>query len=443
MALAMQLGERAVVIGAGMGGLLAAGVLARYFTEVTVLDKDRLPSSAEVRMGAPQSAHSHALMVRGRRNVEQIFPGFLSEVIDNGAIVSRLGLEMRTFDSGGWFPERDLGLPSVTLTRPLLEGTVRKLLTRNPQVTIRDDVTVTGWREAGQQIEVALAGETAPLTADFVVDASGRSGNAPAMLEANGYGPVEEIVIGVGTGYASALFEIPPGQQDPTHSFAITHIPPSSHNAFLFAVEGNRWSCSLAGRFDEAPPKDPAGFMEFSRNLPDPCVYDRISKAKQVTPIRVYKPAYSRWRRYERLAEFPRRLAPLGDALAMVNPIFGQGMTLASTHAVTLWKALERCASGGGTFDTMVKDYLAEAAGFTQQVWSGLETVDFEFPKVTGERPANLAQRQAFAKAVRQLANEDAEVHRLVMSVSHLVEPGSVLQRADIMERVQAIMANG
>jgi len=29
-----QLDERAIVIGAGMGGLMAAGVLARYFAEV-------------------------------------------------------------------------------------------------------------------------------------------------------------------------------------------------------------------------------------------------------------------------------------------------------------------------------------------------------------------------------------------------------------------------
>ena len=37
------LGRRAVVIGAGLGGLSAARVLADYFDEVIILDRDELP----------------------------------------------------------------------------------------------------------------------------------------------------------------------------------------------------------------------------------------------------------------------------------------------------------------------------------------------------------------------------------------------------------------
>ncbi len=437
-----QLGERAIVIGAGMGGLMAAGVLARYFATVTVLDKDRLPAEAEPRTGVPQGAHAHALMTGGRRNMEKIFPGFLAAAVDGGAIVNRFGIEFFIRDWLGWFPKRDLDLPSVTLTRPLLEGTVRSLLARNPRVTIRDGVTVTGWKHAGKEIAVTIAGDAPQsLTADFVVDATGRSGQAREMLEANGYGPVEEIIVGIGEAYATALFEIPPGWNEASHSFAVNGAPPVSHTAFLFAVEGGRWICSLNGRFDEAPPKGPEGFMAFAKNLSDPCIYDRISQAKQLTPIRAYNPTYSKWRRYEKLAELPDRLVPLGDAIAQVNPIYGQGISLASHHAMCLWEALE--ARAGAPLDGVAKDYLNAAASFTQQVWSGLEVVDFAFPKVTGERPADLAQRQAFTHALRRLAAEDAEVHRLMMRVNQLVDPASVLGREDIVARVQAIMAKG
>jgi 2-polyprenyl-6-methoxyphenol hydroxylase-like FAD-dependent oxidoreductase len=37
------LGERAVVLGASMGGLLAARVLSDFFRTVTVVDRDALP----------------------------------------------------------------------------------------------------------------------------------------------------------------------------------------------------------------------------------------------------------------------------------------------------------------------------------------------------------------------------------------------------------------
>ena len=43
---ARELGKRAVVIGAGMGGLTAAGALAQYFERVDILERDRLRASA-------------------------------------------------------------------------------------------------------------------------------------------------------------------------------------------------------------------------------------------------------------------------------------------------------------------------------------------------------------------------------------------------------------
>jgi cation diffusion facilitator CzcD-associated flavoprotein CzcO len=36
-----KLGRRAVVVGAGIGGLSAAGVLAKYFDQVDVLERDQ------------------------------------------------------------------------------------------------------------------------------------------------------------------------------------------------------------------------------------------------------------------------------------------------------------------------------------------------------------------------------------------------------------------
>ncbi|NQV22711.1 MAG: hypothetical protein HQ511_14955, partial [Rhodospirillales bacterium] len=52
-------GNVAVVVGAGMGGMMAAGVLSKFFTEVVILEKDTLPDNSEVRKSVPQGAHAH------------------------------------------------------------------------------------------------------------------------------------------------------------------------------------------------------------------------------------------------------------------------------------------------------------------------------------------------------------------------------------------------
>ncbi len=49
------IGKRAVVIGAGMGGLTAAGALADCFDQVVVLERDTLPSEPAYRAGTPQA----------------------------------------------------------------------------------------------------------------------------------------------------------------------------------------------------------------------------------------------------------------------------------------------------------------------------------------------------------------------------------------------------
>jgi Ankyrin repeats (3 copies) len=70
------IGKQAVVIGAGMAGLTAAGALADRFDQVVVLERDTLPSEPRYRAGTPQSRHVHALLLSGQRALSELFPGF-------------------------------------------------------------------------------------------------------------------------------------------------------------------------------------------------------------------------------------------------------------------------------------------------------------------------------------------------------------------------------
>jgi 2-polyprenyl-6-methoxyphenol hydroxylase-like FAD-dependent oxidoreductase len=70
------LGECAVVLGASMGGLLAARVLADFFETVTVVERDVLPDDPAVRRGVPQGRHVHVLLARGAQPSMSSLPGF-------------------------------------------------------------------------------------------------------------------------------------------------------------------------------------------------------------------------------------------------------------------------------------------------------------------------------------------------------------------------------
>ncbi|MYS75938.1 NAD(P)-binding protein, partial [Streptomyces sp. SID5926] len=68
--------RRAVVVGAGLAGMLAAAVLADAgVAEVVVLDRDELPDGPRRRRGLPQGRHAHLLMPGGLAAMEEIVPG--------------------------------------------------------------------------------------------------------------------------------------------------------------------------------------------------------------------------------------------------------------------------------------------------------------------------------------------------------------------------------
>ena len=97
--------DHAAVLGASMGGLLAARVLADAYRRVTILERDPLPESAQDRKGVPQGRHAHALLPRGAQILDELFPGLLADLVADGSLVLHAPLE---------FPD--------SVPKPLLRG---------------------------------------------------------------------------------------------------------------------------------------------------------------------------------------------------------------------------------------------------------------------------------------------------------------------------------
>src|ERR1700759_1370709 len=131
------LGERAVVLGASMGGLLAARVLADFFETVTVVERDALPDDdPAVRRGVPQGRHVHVLLARGAQILDELFPGVLDDLVADGAPGwAEGGLAGLFLSCGGQeivraerVPKEPKALAINMPSRPFLECRVRRRL---------------------------------------------------------------------------------------------------------------------------------------------------------------------------------------------------------------------------------------------------------------------------------------------------------------------------
>src|SRR5215472_2913158 len=443
---ARKLGRRAVVIGAGMGGLAAAGALAKYFEQVDILERDRLSPSAGSRSGTPQDRHPHGLMAGGLRALDEIFPDYKRDLAAAGAVPITFARDVQ-FERPdvGVLPKRDFGISVLCATRPLIELVLRHRAEAIPNITLRTASRVTeivpataGARVRGIRF-VDGSGGSGTLDADLVVDASGRGAPTLTLLDALGWNRPQMTEIGVDISYATVVGEIPP---DATvdWKFVLT-LPDPPHvawHAVMVPTEDGRWIITIADHSATAWIETWDAFREASRSLITPTVYNALRYAQPPEGIRHYRFPVSTWKHFERLARLPRGVLPVADALCRFNPIHGQGMSSAAKQARLLQDVLSRAVADQDPVAALQTGFMAEVASVLETPWTMSTSADLAFPQTRGERPDNFVEAQRFETALFHAVIADPVVHRAVIEVAQLLEPQSLLQEPDMMQRIEA-----
>jgi 2-polyprenyl-6-methoxyphenol hydroxylase-like FAD-dependent oxidoreductase len=433
-----QIGDRAVVLGAGMAGLLAARVLAEGYGQVTVIDRDELPDTAMHRRGVPHGRHLHALAARGQQALEELFPELTAELVAHGAPVGNLLTDARLYLSGHRLRQAPAGLVLLCASRPFLERHLRARLRALPNVVFLDrcDVvalatTPDGGRVTGARVLRRADGSAEELlAADLVVDATGRGSRTPAWLDALGYPRPERDQVRIGLGYATRIYRLPRAALDGDLAVLQAATPQHPRTGALQALEGDRWMLTLAGILGDHPPTDPGGFLAFARSLRFPDIYEAVRDAEPLDdPVGFRFPASAR-HRYELLDRFPDGLLVLGDAVASFNPIYGQGMSVAALEALSLRRHLQR------GIEPQPRRWFRDLARVVDVPWDMAAGGDLVFPDVQGRRTAKVRLVSAYLARLHAAAAHDARLAIAFIRVAGLVAPPQSLLRPGIVLRV-------
>jgi 2-polyprenyl-6-methoxyphenol hydroxylase-like FAD-dependent oxidoreductase len=434
---------QAIVVGASMAGMLAARVLADFFEQVTVLDRDALPEGAESRTGVPQAKHLHALLPRGRRILEGYFPGITADMQAAGAEMLDIARDIAWLTAYGWGTRFRSEFEGLSSTRDLLDSIVRARLKQIPNVEVLQGCEVIGLvgeLNGVEGVRLRLHGEKMDvvdeiLWADIVIAATGRHSKAARWLKDLGLPEPEVDCIDAHVGYASRMFLRPQNPRGDWRAIFVQAAPPEVKRAgILFPVEKNRWLVTLQGGDRDYPPTDDNGFLEFARSLRSPMLYEAIADAEPFTPISSYRATENRLQHYERLSVWPERFLVMGDAVCAFNPVYGQGMTAAALASENLRGCLAKQKDG---LNGLAQRFQKRLARINKAPWMLATSEDLRFAGTEGaiaNRSTKLMHR--YIAWVLQLATRHRSVRKSFLEVQGMLKGPGAIFRPSVVVRV-------
>jgi 2-polyprenyl-6-methoxyphenol hydroxylase-like FAD-dependent oxidoreductase len=359
----------AVIVGGSLAGMLAAQALGDAMERVVIVERDALADGPAHRRGAPQGRQTHMLLPIGARALEDLLPGFERELRDAGCLpFDRLG-DMAIFGSFGWLARASSDVVVPGVDRVLIEHLVRRHVRALPNVEIRQAAAegLLGTPGDDRVRGVRLAGGE-ELEADLVIDAAGRGSRVGRWVKELGYPQPAEHHSYAYFGYVSRLVHVPDGVlPDGLQALGVPPVPGHTRGGLIVpAGAGRHWVLAL-GSFKDYAPTDDEGFLAYLHGARSPLLGQVVERSEPLEAVASFHIPGSWRQRWDQLERRPGRLLAVGDAVATLNPIYAQGMSLAAIEAQRL---RDRIAAVDGDLDALSTQFMDDVTEVLEVPWA-------------------------------------------------------------------------
>ncbi|MFE1307862.1 NAD(P)/FAD-dependent oxidoreductase [Streptomyces sp. NPDC058755] len=420
----------AVVLGGSLAGLLAARALASTGARVTVVERDTLPAGPEPRKGLPQARHVHQLWSGGARALELLLPGAIGRLRAAGVSRVPMTTDMVALSPHGWYRRWAESAFMLPASRDLLDWVVRQLVLADGDIELverAEAVALTGTDAAVTGVRIRAHDDAErTLSADLVVDATGRGSRAAHWLTELGLPGPERREVDPGLVYASRLFRAP--EQAARDGFPIVNIEPDPRSAgtgrggALMPVEDGKWIVTLFGGRGDEMPTTADDFARYAREeLRHPIIGELLANAEPLTEVALTRTTANRRYFFERMPAWPECFVVLGDAVCALNPLYGHGMAVSAQSALALRDVIRR--QGLRSLDTPgLSRHIQKAVGRTvRAAWDLAIGADVFYPGATETGPT-LRDRllSAYVGRLLHTATGNGRIARRVTDVTAL-----------------------
>ncbi len=355
--------ETVIIIGAGIGGLCSALLLAPSGREIVMIERDGPLESSDPdtifrdwkRNGVAHLRQSHAFLARLRMIFKEEHPALLDQLLAQGARELPFDIWLTDQQEKDYQPAPDdAELTIITSRRTTLEMTMRRYVETLPNVTLhcgfKVDRLITAMGDDGvvdvRGVAGIMDGAATELLANIVVDASGKGGRAIKQLMDEGARIAEEQET-AGILYFTRHYRLLPGQTEPDRK---SNPPASGDLGYLkfgvFPGDNGNFSITLAVPEIELELRqavvNPGVFHAITLMLPGLQPWTNEERAEPTGKVIGMGDLISRWR--DMVVDgkpAARGYFAVGDTLVRANPLYGRGCSFAAVSAQSLRRVLD------------------------------------------------------------------------------------------------------
>jgi len=345
---------KVVVIGASAAGCFATLLLARAGHDVVVLDKDQLRLAPDVdsaaasafRSSAPHIVQPHIVMARCRQLLIEHLPDVYEQLLDAGVLQAPVATQMPPTLTDTTPRPGDEQLTMLMTRRSTFDWVLRRAVIRQPRVSLRDRVTVTGLVTiSGEPPHVTgVRTKEGDLSADLVIDAAGRRSPIDQWLKASGARTSASSWAECGVAYFSRHYRLREGAALPAPLTTRIVAALDEFMVGIWGADNNTMQLAVAPLAMDHRFKTLRYPEVFSAVL---CTIPIFAKWLDVLdPITEVYPMGGVHNTIRRLVldgvPVATGLTAIGDSVCTTNPTLGRGLALALSGAADLVNVIDQ-----------------------------------------------------------------------------------------------------
>ena len=339
--------KHCVIIGASIAGSLAAYALAPYFESVKVIEQS--PVLGQLRKGLGHGHQFHIYLIRGQRGLEKLIPGIFEEFNKQQCPLIQIPNDLFWITDFGPINHPVTPLSQIHLMdRLMLERIlIDRLLKdrKNVSLELGESFRDFEWDDSERRVtgvRCTRKGETLEHPADLTVVCGGRGFDLDKLLHDKGalLPPTRKVP----ADFVYVSQRIYTEEKFPWSLRYKQCNPPHSYSGAVIAKVHNRgeYVFMVGGMKKHYPQATAKGLRSFLSDFPDPVFLQVLESSEVLVPPSIYRIDGSFHRPMGQTKNWPSGLIALGDAVCSFNPVYGQGLSVATMEVEALADMFEK-----------------------------------------------------------------------------------------------------